>query len=190
MLRVQVNDLLQHPANPPSASAISGVYVDCSRTRDGNLSVSFHTTGATNEIRIPSPRASTFVEGLWQHSCFEVFISADEGPGYYEYNLSPSGQWALFEFRGYRDGEPRADPDFKPVMQFETSTPTFRLEALLPLARVDPRSETSRLRIGLSAVIEHCDGTLGYWALRHPAEAPDFHDANSFALTLEARREA
>ena len=185
-----MTELLRHPTNPPAASAIAGVEVDCSRTDDGNLSVVFHTTGATNEILVPSPRISEFVEGLWQHSCFEVFISAEEDPGYYEYNLSPSGQWALFEFRDYRDGEPRADPNFKPVIQFEMSPRTFSLEALLPLARIDPGSKTSRLRIGLSAVIEHCDGTLGYWALRHPAETPDFHDANSFALTLEARGEA
>jgi len=185
-----VKDLLQHPATPVAVSAISGIEVDCSRTRDGNLSATFHATGATNEIRIPSPQVPAFVEGLWQHSCFEVFISVDEGPGYYEYNLSPSGQWALFEFRGYRDGEPLADPNLKPVVQFETSPRTFRLQALLPLARIDSGNKTSCLRIGLSAVIEHCDGTLGYWALRHPAETPDFHDANSFALTLEARGEA
>jgi hypothetical protein len=42
------------------------------------------------------------------------------------------------------------------------------------------------LRLGLSAVIESCNGSLSYWALRHPAGKPDFHHADAFALGLEA----
>jgi hypothetical protein len=40
------------------------------------------------------------------------------------------------------------------------------------------------LRVGLSAVIEASDG-FSYWALRHRADKPDFHDADGFALLLE-----
>ena len=48
-------------------------------------------------------------------------------------------------------------------------------------------SRSGRLLNGqhrLSAVIEASDG-LSYWALRHPADKPDFHDADGFALLLE-----
>ena len=38
--------------------------------------------------------------------------------------------------------------------------------------------------LGLSAVCEARDGSLQYWALRHPAERPDFHDRRSFALAV------
>jgi len=36
----------------------------------------------------------------------------------------------------------------------------------------------------LSAVIEATDGSLSYWALEHPADKPDFHHPDSFALEL------
>ena len=39
-------------------------------------------------------------------------------------------------------------------------------------------------RLGLTAVIEEAGGRLSYWALRHPAERPDFHDAGGFALEV------
>jgi hypothetical protein len=30
-------------------------------------------------------------------------MMAGEGPEYREFNFSPSGEWALYDFRGYRD---------------------------------------------------------------------------------------
>ena len=41
------------------------------------------------------------------------------------------------------------------------------------------------LRLGLSAVVEEAHGVLSYWALRHPAGAPDFHHTDAFALPLD-----
>jgi hypothetical protein len=41
-------------------------------------------------------------------------------------------------------------------------------------------------RIGVTAVIESPAGDLSYWALKHPAEKPDFHDPNGFSITLAA----
>ena len=40
------------------------------------------------------------------------------------------------------------------------------------------------LRLGLSAVLEAVDGTLSYWAFRHPPGMPDFHHIDAFALRL------
>ena len=46
------------------------------------------------------------LDDLWQHTCFELFIGAKNDAEYYEFNFSPSGEWAAYEFRNYRDGEP------------------------------------------------------------------------------------
>ena len=47
-----------------------------------------------------------------------------------------------------------------------------------------PERPTDRaLRVGLCAVIESRD-TLGYWALHHATERPDFHHPESFTLIL------
>ena len=37
---------------------------------------------------------------------------------------------------------------------------------------------------GLAAVIRGVDGAIGYWALAHPSDKPDFHHPDSFALDL------
>ena len=41
------------------------------------------------------------------------------------------------------------------------------------------------LRLGLAAVIEDKARVLSYWALKHPAEKPDFHHAGSFVVELD-----
>ena len=41
-----------------------------------------------------------------------------------------------------------------------------------------------RVQDELLAVIEAIDG-FSYWALRHPADKPDFHNTEGFALLLD-----
>jgi hypothetical protein len=41
------------------------------------------------------------------------------------------------------------------------------------------------LRLGLSAVIEDDNGSLSYWALKHPSGKPDFHHPDAFALEID-----
>jgi hypothetical protein len=40
-------------------------------------------------------------------------------------------------------------------------------------------------RIGLTAVVEDRAGRRAYYALEHPRDKPDFHDAAGFALLLD-----
>jgi len=42
----------------------------------------------------------------------------------------------------------------------------------------------SALRLGLTAVVEDRAQGLSYWALKHVAEKPDFHRADSFQVVL------
>jgi hypothetical protein len=43
---------------------------------------------------------------------------------------------------------------------------------------------TGGWQLGLTAVVEAADGSLSYWALRHPVARPDFHHRDGFAQTL------
>ena len=43
-------------------------------------------------------------DGLWRHTCFEAFICRRATGEYWEYNFSPSGAWAAYQFSGYRAG--------------------------------------------------------------------------------------
>ena len=105
---------------------------------------------------------------------------AGDGPGYREFNFSPSGEWAVYAFRGYRDsGE--LEVELAPAIVVRRTMNRLELDAeisrdLLPQGR--------SLRLGLSAVVEDADGGLSYWALRHAPGKPDFHHPDAFALPL------
>ncbi len=58
---------------------------------------------------MPVAAANARSDGLWRHTCFEAFIRASSDIGYYELNFSPSGQWAAYQFSGYRNGMRVAD---------------------------------------------------------------------------------
>jgi hypothetical protein len=137
--------------------------------------------GDLSRLRIPEPGPSRRADGLWAHTCFEVFVMAQGGNGYREFNLAPSGAWAVYDFRGYRDG---GEVAIEPAPEINVRRSGDRLEldakichAFLPAGRP--------LRLGLSAVVEDAAGGLSYWALRHPPGKPDFHHADAFALQLE-----
>jgi len=115
---------------------------------------------------------------LWQTTCFEAFHRAGDEAAYREWNFAPSGDWAAYDFSGYRDGMSKA----------EVAAPYIRLEdnftwwALGATIAVDA---DQAWRLGLSAVLEEKDGIKSYWALAHPpGDKPDFHAPDCFAAKL------
>jgi len=123
-------------------------------------------------------------DGLWRHTCCEAFLAPSAGVAYWEVNVAPSGDWNVYAFSGYRSGmtiearvaalgctrSPRGDGGLALHASFDVT-------AIAALAR-------GPLDVGLAAVLEHDDGTLAYFALRHPGERPDFHRREAFALRL------
>jgi hypothetical protein len=122
-------------------------------------------------------------DGLWEQTCCEVFIEFEGG--YYEFNLSPSGDWALYQFSGYRSGASSPDT-VPPVVEAHRDGDLWQLQAHIDLSRLPLLRHDRPWRMGLSAVIETKVGDKSYWALAHPAGKPDFHHPDSFALVLPA----
>lgn len=171
--------LAHHPSTP--SPNVSGIDVRVSLQGEGGLRLTYTLSGNLARLLIPAPAAPARREGLWRHTCFEVFIMAGHGPGYREFNFSPSGDWAAYGFQGYRNGGP-LDPAPEPAIVCRAGDGALELEAhLVRFALPDGR----RLRLGLSAVVEGPDGKLAYWALRHPPGKPDFHHTDAFALPLD-----
>jgi hypothetical protein len=147
------------------------------------LRFEFALEGRIAALRVPEADAPP-PGPLWQHTCFEAFISAPDGESYREYNFSPAGQWAASEFLHYREiGHSLGEED--PALLSVTST--RREDRLILAAEVPPLPGSPILRLGLAAVIEHEDGNLEYWAIHHPAECPDFHHADGWTLRLDTR---
>ncbi|ENO77338.1 hypothetical protein C664_12010 [Thauera sp. 63] len=136
-------------------------------------------------IRIPAATEPRPADALWQHTCFEVFMGVKGEPSYREFNFSPSGQWAIYDFRACRERSEDYAADAAPELRFAQDDNAARLEARVPSAALPAVPPGTELEIGLAAVIERKDGELEYWAVQHVAEQPDFHARNSFVLMLK-----
>jgi hypothetical protein len=118
-------------------------------------------------------------DGLWQHTCLELFLAPESTDAYWELNLSPSGDWNAYRFRAYRTGMClEAAYEALPFAVRRTDQ-----ELILDVAAGLLPAWSAPLRIGIAAVTEQADG-LTYWALRHPAPSPDFHRCECFTITL------
>ncbi len=174
--------LVCHPLTPPGG--VRAITASGRVTCEGVLAVSFRVDGGLQDLRIPAlgtPRMGSF---LWRHTCFEAFIAAENDPAYYEFNFAPSGEWAAYAFRGYRDGEPLIGQPLAPRIAVRGGDAWLQLDASVPIFRRLPSQ--GPLRLSLTAVIEAQDGALSYWALRHPPGAPDFHRRDGFALRIDS----
>lgn len=175
--------LVPHPDAPPGT--VEQVVVDVAAATiggaaTGELWIEFHLA-PSDHLFLPATARPRRADGLWKTTCFELFAKCALGESYFEFNFSPSLQWAAYAFDGYRSGV-RQLPAKDPGIAVAPTAPNFcltvkALPALPPVA----------MRIGLSAVIEEKDGTKSYWALTHPARKPDFHHPDGFVLDLPAR---
>lgn len=136
-------------------------------------------------LRIPPPRTPSRADRLWEHTCFEAFIRVKSDPAYHEFNFAPSGEWAAYTFRSYREGAPLGHQALDPGITVRSANDSFQLDAVIRLDYLPAIQSGARLRLGLSAVVEDDRGVLSHWALRHPPGKPDFHHPDAFALELE-----
>jgi hypothetical protein len=167
--------LTPHPDSP--CAAVAGIEAQATRPGPGLLMLRYVMRGSVDEVRLAARTTPARADGLWRHTCFEAFVAADEG--YYEFNFSPSGEWAAYRFDGYRDGLRQAEVG-APKIEMRRAADSFELHALLDLGGLPD----GPWRVGLSAVIEKVAGGVSYWALAHPPGRPDFHHADCFALEL------
>lgn len=153
-------------------------------------------TGQTVRLRYTFPRVGVCLpeplahgvreraDGLWQHTCAELFVGAATGMGYREFNFSPAGQWAAYDFSGYRqrcEALPALCPPAIGLHHGERVSMEVTLEcAALPAFDAGAGAR----RFGLAMVLESLDGALSYWALAHPGVRPDFHDHAGFVLAF------
>ena len=171
--------LVSHPQT--TAQPVSSIEALVSEAEQGGLCLAFALEGDLSGLRIPESQAPRRVGGLWRHTCFEAFVMAGEGPAYREFNLSPSGEWAVHAFRRYRDGG-ELEVELDPAIAVHRGGGRLELHAVIGPEFLPPGR---LLRLGVSAVLEGVDGALSYWALRHPPGKPDFHHSYAFALRLE-----
>ena len=167
--------LLPHPDHPPLG--VRGVTVDV-RMTDGDDALLTYTIDGAEQVVMPERASAVRADGLWQSTCFELFVMFDDEEHYVEFNFSPSTQWAAYAFDGYRDGMAALPRDIVP--QVERTEQGVEVDCDLGGL---PHGE---LLMSLTAVIEEEGGRRSFWALAHPPGAPDFHHRDCFAARLPA----
>jgi hypothetical protein len=172
--------LAGHPTNP--ARFHQRLDIALTRQPDGALALAYTIRGQNLDLRVPTPHAPAPADALWKTTCCELFVGPAGRPDYREFNFSPSGQWAVYDFLDYRAPKPGVPACHAPTLQTRREEDLLQLDVLLPRTALPPGD---MLRIAVSAVLEANDGNLGYWALAHAAGKPDFHRAG-FMLCLGA----
>ena len=160
-------------------AAATRIEADIARPRAGSLILSYVVSGRISDLRLPPVVAAARADELWRHTCFEAFVRPSTGPAYYEFNFSPSTQWAAYQFSGYRSGMRVATEISAPRIEARSSAATYTLQAALEFDEL-----SSPLHLGLSAALEETNGRKSYWALAHLPGKADFHHADCFALEL------
>jgi hypothetical protein len=172
-----------HPEAPNQA--VQAIEVAAGWTQDNALIFTFALRADLTRLRIPQPRPPSNADRLWQHTCFEAFVSVKGKTEYCEFNFSPSGEWAAYSFQRYRAGTPLEDHTLAPEITVRNGADRLDLNATVRLDRLPSIPPDAWLKLALCAVIEDQSGKLSHWALSHPPGKPDFHHPDSLALDLE-----
>ncbi|MBS1228732.1 MAG: hypothetical protein H6R17_2009 [Proteobacteria bacterium] len=176
--------LLCHPATP--APMVRLIEARATVEPDGSLSLNYRLWGDIARLRLPQSPSPERSDSLWQHTCFEAFVGSVGDTAYREFNLSPSGQWAAYAFTGYRQRDETFVPSTSPQIVTRFFAGHLEMDVTLPRQTLP---SAPRLQLALAAVVEAddiADGRHSYWALRHPAARPDFHQRDAFTLELAA----
>lgn len=177
------------PFDPATAPA--GVRLEGDLTREEEqLRLRYRLTDPHGAIRIPAPAdAPLRRDGLWSHTCLELFLALPGSRAYWEVNLCPSGDWNVYRLTAYRQGLAPEPAVAALPFAVERHALGWELALTFPLATLvagDPP-----LQVAVTAVLEEAvqagaggEAALSYWALHHPGPSADFHHRDGFRLRI------
>lgn len=179
---MQAYPLIPHPSCP--AVAVTQVEARVALDDPNWLRLRWRIEGAGRLI-LPRIGSKKRADGLWQTTCFELFLQPLGGERYAEWNLSPSRGWNAYDFDGYRADMRERDVDRPPDGQIHAGSKFTLFDAAIARSALPD----GPCAMALTAVLEEEGGVKSYWSIAHPAhDRPDFHDPACFAATLDPRR--
>ncbi len=67
------------------------------------ITLHYLLAGKIEEILLPTKSMNpTRKDELWKMTCFEFFLAIKDQPQYWEFNMSPSGDWNVYHMDAYR----------------------------------------------------------------------------------------
>jgi hypothetical protein len=167
------------PVSPLPDCKITG-----SLARHSNiLAIRYVLLGPLAELVIPSPvDLPARKHGLWEATCFEFFLAVKHSPQYWEFNLSPTGDWNVYRFAAYRQGRQEEMAFNSLPLNVQNQSDALLLALELDLNKIVRADQA--LEIAISTVIKHRADEVSYWALTHCGPQADFHRRDSFIIKL------
>ncbi len=146
-----------------------------------HLTISYRLAGDLSQVLIPPLTATPQrLFELWEATCFEFFMAPVGKPHYWEFNLSPSGDWNVFRLDCYRAGLRNEEMVVTlPIVVQQTKT-LLTLDLQLNLDQLV--SSDQALEVAVTTVVQDRHHGLSYWALQHTGPAADFHQRPDFLL--------
>jgi hypothetical protein len=151
--------------------------------RSHKLAIRYALRGPQGNLVIPAPAdMPTRRPELWQETCFEFFLAVKNSPRYWEFNLSPAGDWNVYRFAGYRQGMEEEMAFRSLPVSVQRQPEALRLALELEVERIVGADQP--LEVAIAAVIKLVGGRLTYWALSHSGPPADFHRRDGFLIEL------
>ena len=176
-------DLVPFPAPVLPAIRITGSVA----RQDQVLDLKYFVEGAVEEVLLPGISVNpSRRDELWKATCFEFFLATQARPEYWEFNMSPSGDWNVYRMDAYRRVGFREESAIQKLpFDVQNQPGLLQLHVAVDLSPIVQPLEY--LDIGVAAVVQSNDGDTTYWALVHPEPQADFHLRESFILGLAAQ---
>jgi len=145
-----------------------------------SLTIVYHIADLKNVLNLPpsftSDEKTLRVDGLWNDTCFELFLRPAGKKSYYEFNFSLTPAWNEYFFESYRHPQP-------PERSHDISLKKMQWDGQLLKIELDGINSDEKFEISLTAVLKEKSGAIHYMALKHAGSEPDFHHGDSF-MTL------
>ncbi len=177
--RMESNPLMLHQTCdlgpiPAVTAAITATATGCE--------AEFRLDGAVGRIVLPQSGPSVRTDNLWKTTCFEIFWQPIGGTSYREFNLSPSGRWAAYDFDAFREGMRNAPVD---AISLACSHWDDGGKGELVLKASIAAELPAPAQVALNAIVEHQNGAMQFWALAFAPGAPEFHSEACRQIIVE-----
>ncbi len=150
--------------------------------RETSLNLVYKVADSKNLLNLPAGFTSDEnsmprKDGLWNGTCFQMFLRLEGKPSYYEFNFSLDKAWNQYFFDSYRTPQPpRPSADFSlKQIQWDGQILKVELTGLAPQAPY---------QISLTAVLKERNGAIHYMAVKHAGSEADFHHQDSLILRV------
>lgn len=175
------------PFDNSATAALSVAISGNLRLQNNKINISYRIVGDIDKIQLPGISVHpSRKDQLWNSTCCELFLGASNKPAYWEYNFSPSHDWALFSFTDYRKNK-TDDPSIAAI-DITTNIDNGREFTLNTLLTIPDALLGHDLDVGVSSIVKDHAGNIHYYALSHPGDKPDFHQRNCFTIHVNAKQ--